>query len=130
MTLAEPLAPAVPRENAGAASGRLTAVDTLRGAVMVLMALDCARVFFSAEEPHRLERMSTALFLTRWIAYPCAPVFLFLAGAAAFLRGRDRTRAELSRYLLVRGTLLVLLEVTIVRFGWTFDVDYGHYNLA
>ena len=53
----------------------------------------------------------------------CAPVFGFLAGTWAFLYGaRDRTVREVSRFLFTRGLLLMLLEVTVVRFAWTFSL--------
>ncbi len=54
---------------------------------------------------------------------------MFLAGTGAFL-SRQRWaigKHQLSRYLLQRGFLLVVLELTVIRFGWTFnwDVCYG-----
>src|SRR5262249_53377112 len=33
-------------------------------------------------------------------------------------------------YLVVRGLLLILLELTLLRLAWTFNVDYAHYTLA
>jgi uncharacterized membrane protein len=42
----------------------------------------------------------------------------------AFTLGRGRPRAETARLLLTRGAWLVLLEVTVVRFGWFFDLSY------
>ena len=69
---------------------RLTAVDALRGAVMVIMALDHTRDFFHAGamsfSPEDLARTTPILFFTRWITHVCAPVFVFTAGIGAFLR--------------------------------------------
>jgi uncharacterized membrane protein len=108
-------------------SHRLPALDTLRGLVMVLMALDHTRDFFSSARVNPLDLASTtpAYFLTRWVTHFCAPVFILLAGAGAFLyAARGRTPAQLARYLLVRGLWLVVLELTLVHFGWTFTFDH------
>ena len=108
---------------------RLDFVDLLRGLIMVIMALDHTRDFFSREaisfDPTDLTRTSAALFLTRWITHFCAPVFFFLAGTGAFLSlGRGKTKGDLSWFLLTRGLWLVVLEVTLVKFGWTFRIDF------
>ena len=52
---------------------RLTSIDVLRGAVMVLMAIDHVRVYSGqpAGGP------TAAIFFTRWVAHFCAPVFVF-----------------------------------------------------
>ena len=60
----------------------------------------------------------------------CAQEFVFLAGTSSFLSGRRIGRAELGRKLLVRGALSILLELTLVRVAWTFNLDYGRYLLA
>src|SRR5437867_1661852 len=104
-------------------SSRIASVDFLRGAVMVVMALDHTRgmVGNATFDAMDLTRTYPALFLTRWITHFCAPVFVFLAGTSAFLStARGKGRSELSRFLWTRGLWLIVLEFTLVRFGWSF----------
>jgi len=105
---------------------RIASLDVLRGAVMVLMAIDHVRVFSGVPAGGP----TPGVFFTRWITHFCAPAFVFLAGTSAFLHGRKLTRGALSRYLLLRGLWLILLEMTFLRFAWTFNFDYAHYALA
>jgi uncharacterized membrane protein len=103
---------------------RLAAIDLLRGAVMVLMAIDHVRVYSGvpAGGPN------PGVFFTRWITHFCAPIFVFLAGASTYFYGRKHS--DLSRHLVVRGLLLVALELTVLRVAWTFNFRFHEYLLA
>ncbi|HET9444975.1 MAG TPA: heparan-alpha-glucosaminide N-acetyltransferase domain-containing protein [Steroidobacteraceae bacterium] len=105
---------------------RVASIDILRGMVMVLMALDHVRDFFSEVrfDPLDLAQTNAPLFLTRWITHFCAPTFVLLAGVSAYLTGRRCTRAQLSWFLFTRGLWLAVLEVTLLSFVWTFNVRY------
>lgn len=106
---------------------RLRSIDIVRGAVMVLMALDHVRVFSGVPAGGP----TLALFFTRWITNFCAPAFVFLAGTGAWLHGSlTSDRRSLSHYLLVRGALLVFFEMTISRLSWTFNFDFYNYTEA
>jgi uncharacterized membrane protein len=111
---------------------RLESLDLLRGAVMLLMALDHVRDFWSERlllDPTDLNTTTPGIFLTRWITHFCAPVFIFLAGTSAFLAGtRGRSRGELAWLLLTRGLWLAFFEVTINRALWMFNYDFQHYG--
>jgi uncharacterized membrane protein len=102
-------------------TSRIQAIDALRGAVMILMALDHIRDFISSAamsfSPTDLTRTTAPIFFTRWITHFCAPVFAFTAGIGAFLWvQRNRTKAQLSRFLVTRGVWLIFLELTVLRF--------------
>lgn len=106
------------------APSRVASIDIIRGVVMVLMAIDHVRVFAAVPA----FGASPGIFFTRWITHFCAPAFIFLAGTSAFLYGRKNE--GLSRFLLTRGVLLILLELTLIRLSWTFNFAYGEYILA
>ena len=88
---------------------------------MVVMALDHARDFLGLKAFNATDLTKTTLsyFFTRWVTHFCAPGFMLLAGSAAFLM--QRSKPELSRFLLTRGLWLVFAELTIINFAWTFS---------
>jgi uncharacterized membrane protein len=106
---------------------RVQSVDVLRGAVMILMAIDHVRVYAGLPAGG----VTAGIFFTRWITHFCVPVFVFLAGTGAFLYGvKAGRKQQLVRYLVTRGLLLVVLELTVIRFFWTFNFHYAQFTLA
>ena len=108
-------------------SERLFAIDLLRGLLMVLMAIDHARDFWSATpyRPEDLTQASISLFLTRWVTHLCAPTFVLLAGLSAYLLGKKTgDRRGLSRFLLTRGLWLMLLDATLLTLNWEFAYQF------
>ncbi|MFH4968043.1 heparan-alpha-glucosaminide N-acetyltransferase domain-containing protein [Gaetbulibacter sp. M240] len=112
---------------------RIESLDILKGLVIVFMALDHTRDYFHTGsfifDPADPEKSNLILFFTRWITHYCAPAFSFLAGISAFLVGRRKSKKELSAFLLKRGTWLVFIELTIVIFGWSFNIHFNYLGL-
>jgi len=108
---------------------RVYSIDVLRGAVMIIMALDHVRDFFhytaSLDSPTNLQTTTPILFFTRWITHFCAPTFVFLSGISAYLMGKKKTTRQLSTFLLKRGMWLILVEFLVITLAWTFNPFYN-----
>lgn len=91
---------------------------------MVLMAIDHVRVYsgLPAGGP------TAGIFFTRWVTHFCAPAFLFLAGTSAFMYAQRHP--GIVRFLLTRGLWLIVLELTILRVAWTFNLGFMRYDMA
>ena len=103
---------------------RLSSIDMLRGLVIVIMALDHTRDFFSVQmsiDPMNDPNVGLPLALTRWITHFCAPVFVFLAGTSAGLMLARKAPAELAKFLLTRGLWLIFVEIFIISTATTFS---------
>lgn len=108
-------------------ASRILSLDIVRGAVMVVMAIDHVRVYAGVPAGGP----APSVFFTRWVTHFCAPAFVFLAGTSAYLYGaKAGSRPALAKFLVVRGLWLVLLELTLLRFAWTFNFDYANYTFA
>jgi len=116
--------PATRVEPSATSMSRIASIDLIRGAVMMLMAIDHVRVYsgLPAGGP------TPGIFFTRWVTHFCAPAFIFLAGTSAFFYSRKHV--DLSRHLLIRGVWLIFLELTLLRVSWTFNFDFAHYEMA
>ncbi len=109
--------------------GRLREIDILRGLVIVLMALDHVRDYFHVgaftANPLDPDQTTPWLYVTRWITHLCAPTFVLLAGVSAALqRDRGKSLAAISWLLATRGAWLIVLELTVLSFGWSFGFPY------
>ncbi len=123
----QPEAPGVqgrPLEAPATPLTRVASIDLIRGAVMILMAIDHVRVYAGVPAGGP----TPGVFFTRWITHVCAPAFIFLAGTSTFFH--ERKHGGLSRFLVTRGAWLVLLELTFLRVAWTFNLDFMHYEMA
>ena len=114
---------------------RIYSIDFLRGVVMMIMLLDHTRDFIHAgafnSDPTDPATTNVALFFTRWITHYCAPTFVFLSGASIYLQKlRGKSNRELSWFLLTRGLWLIVVEFTIVRTSFVFNLDYSFFGVA
>ena len=110
----------------GVLSRRLVAIDALRGLVMLLMLLDHVRETFflhrQVGDPMDVTTTEPALFIGRTLAHLCAPVFVFLTGlSAALYWQKTSSLKKTAEFLFKRGLVLILLEITLVNFAWTFQ---------
>lgn len=121
--------PAAKKITLSQAPQRIQSIDILRGIVMLIMALDHVRDFFHinafTDSPTNLATTTPLLFFTRWVTHFCAPVFLFLSGTSAFITGTKKTKKELSIFLIKRGLWLILVEITVITFSWSFNPFYN-----
>jgi uncharacterized membrane protein len=107
---------------------RVRSIDILRGLVMVIMALDHVRDFFHSQamlqDPLNPETTTPALYFTRWITHLCAPVFVLLSGTSIYLVGLRKSKAALSAFLLKRGLWLIVVEIVVMNFAFSFEPNY------
>lgn len=107
---------------------RFAAIDVLRGAVMLIMALGHVRHLLHlpalTDEPTNLATTTPLLFFTRWISHYCAATFIFLAGISIYIIGQGKTKSEQGEFLITRGLWLVVVELLIITFSLTFQPSY------
>lgn len=105
-------------------SQRIRSIDAMRGLVILIMLLDHVRERFylhmQVSDPMDLDATSPSLFVSRFAAHFCAPVFVFLTGLSAWLYAHPPAKPERSArgFLFKRGMFLIALEVTLITFSW------------
>ena len=116
---------------------RLFAIDAVRGWVMIFMALDHAmafsyvHIFAEGFQKMRPDKMPDVIhYLTRFITHYCAPTFIFLAGLSVALytlsrRSQGLSEGQITRKLLLRGLLLIALQLVVVNWIWGFGLPFG-----
>ena len=111
---------------------RIHSIDILRGLVIILMAIDHIRDMWALEPfpPEDMANTSTGYFLTRWITHFCAPVFVFLAGTSIFLYlQKVKDKKLVSKFLLKRGLWLILVEVIIINWAWSWKLFWSNWGV-
>jgi len=112
-----------------AGASRLAALDALRGLIMIVMAIDHASYFIAKVHPGEfwgvpLPRYPDGLaFFTRFITHFCAPGFFLLMGVSVTLfaesrRGLGQSEGRITRHLVTRGALLIVLEHVLENPAW------------
>ncbi len=109
---------------------RISSLDAVRGIIMILMALDHSRYFFSRSQVFLDPLLTTpALFFTKWVTNFCAPGFFLLAGCGAYLSAsRGKPLSQLSLTLATRGLWLIVLGFTVNKFFWSFTYDVSFFT--
>lgn len=108
---------------------RVDTIDFTRGLVMIIMALDHVRDLMHttslSQNATDLSTTTVAVFLTRWVTHICAPSFVFLSGASAFISLQNNTIPAGRKFLISRGLWLIFLEFTVVTLGLWADIHFG-----
>jgi uncharacterized membrane protein len=110
----------------GESAPRQSYVDVFRGLLIAHMALDHASLMFNAGRSGEELAAGAApafgdmfQFLTRFSGVPVAPGFFFMAGFMVALtsiarEGRGLSHREITRRLIVRGLVLILVDAIIM----------------
>jgi uncharacterized membrane protein len=123
-------------EGADRGARRLAPVDTLRGLIMILMALDHASLFVAQQHSGEMwggplpSYTNAAAFLTRLVTHLCAPGFFFLMGIGVVLFANSRRRQgwsawAVARHLLIRGGLLIALQLLVANRAWELSASWS-----
>ncbi len=100
-------------------------IDTFRGVIMIIMALDHASYFIINTHFYEgFDYISTypslLAFLVRWITHLCAPGFFLVLGYSLY----NAYYKKKKHHLLLRGFFLVFLQLTVLNYVWKVEPIY------
>ncbi|MGQ9894083.1 MAG: DUF1624 domain-containing protein [Roseiflexus sp.] len=119
------------------ASSRITAIDALRGMALALMALTHAAFFIGvgmqAESygGQRVYLQSPPYWISGLLTTLASPIFFCLAGVSLALLEQSRVRKgasqwAVSRFILARAGVIMVLDLTICAWLWLGKMPYIH----
>jgi uncharacterized membrane protein len=101
---------------------RIFQIDLMRGFVIFLMTIDhivhCNPFIKILSDPIDITNSSKILIILRLIGHLCAPTFVLLCGISVYIK-QQNTSNNISNSIIKRGLLLILMEFTVITFGWT-----------
>lgn len=115
-----------PPANPKPSTGRLQFIDFTRGIVMAIMAWDHVSGFWNRWHHGGEGVLGNAppfvnlkWFLARFVSHYCAPTFVFLAGTVLAISSyrrlaRGESQASISKHMIIRGIVLLVLEYVSV----------------
>ncbi|MFD2288116.1 hypothetical protein GJU39_20140 [Pedobacter petrophilus] len=100
--------------------------ELLLGILLTIAILDHTRLFFHYwnTNPGKLETTTPILFFTRFISHFFAPTVFFITGTYLFRWSKDKSRRQVFYHMLLLAFLLIVVELLINNFLWTFDFQY------
>jgi len=112
---------------------RFNSLDSTRGIILIMMALDHAKDLIMREFTFVSESWSGqyayyndfSLFFSRFITHLCAPAFAFMMGLSMMLLCKSNTtvwkkETEIWKYFFKRGIVLIILEVILFSPIWSY----------
>ncbi|NJN16877.1 MAG: succinyl transferase OpgC [Oscillochloris sp.] len=126
----------VARSNTGSLS-RVLVVDALRGLALLAMALDHAAFFIGTglqAESYggaAVNLQSFPYWFSGLITNLAAPIFWLLSGVSLALyeagrRRRGDDESAISRFMLIRAAVILVLDLTVCAIAWRGDYPYVH----
>lgn len=116
---------------------RIVAIDALRGTALILMALTHAAFFIGvgmqAESygGQRVFLQGPAYWFSGLLTTLASPIFFFLAGTSlALLESSQQKRGvsqwEITRFMLIRALVILVLDLTVCNYFWMGKTPYIH----
>lgn len=108
-----------------AKNNRILSLDSLRGTILILMALDHSAHMVSGTHSNEFWGMtlphydSALSFLNRFVTHICAPGFFLLMGVAIILYAESRRRSgweefKINQFLISRGAFIIFLQLILM----------------